>query len=134
MEFLRNGQMSLLILFTVFILTFSFLILAGIIFLKEINFSNLIIMNAKLFYNQLSILNLALGEIINNDYLPYTEKGLVDDDLSSYFSLLSFNPQTTNISGIIYTKAIKFPLEWKFNFTVEKINNNLKNLKIFIVN
>lgn len=134
MEFLIKGQASLVFLFLIFILSFSILILFGFVFFKELEFSNLIIVNAKMFYNQFSILNLALNEIFINDYLSETEKSLTDEDLISFFDLPVINPEIKTISGFISTRSIKYQLEWKFNFTIDKEDQELKNLRIFILN
>lgn len=134
MEFLIKGQASLVFLFLIFILSFSILILFGFVFFKELEFSNLIIVNAKMFYNQFSILNLALNEIFINDYLSETEKSLTNEDLISFFDLPVINPEIKTISGFISTRSIKYQLEWKFNFTLDKEDQELKNLRIFILN
>lgn len=134
MEFLIKGQASLVFLFLIFILSFSILILFGFVFFKELEFSNLIIVNAKMFYNQFSILNLALNEIFINDYLSETEKSLTNEDLISFFDLPVINPEIKTISGFISTRSIKYQLEWKFNFTIDKEDQELKNLRIFILN
>lgn len=133
MELLNTSQASLAFLILIFILSFSFLILFGFIFLKEINFFKLIIAHAKMFYGQYSVLNLSLNELLINDYLAETEKSLNSSEITSYFNLPTINPDVKNISGFIASKSLLFPLEWKFNFTVEKENQELKNLRIFIL-
>ncbi|MCS7183762.1 MAG: hypothetical protein NZ866_00205 [Patescibacteria group bacterium] len=133
MEFLKEGQATLIFLMVIFLLCFTFLILIGFILSKEINMSKLVILNAKMFYGQLSVLNLSLKEIFTNDYLENTEKSFVNDEINSYFNLPEINPEVKSISGNITTKSINFPLEWKFNFTLEKDNQGLKNLRIFIL-
>ncbi len=133
MEFLNIGQASFSFLILIFILSLTFLVLFGFVFFKEMQFSNLIIANTKIFYGQYSSLNLALNEISNNDYLPATDKSLTYQDINSYFSLPEINPEIKTISGLIATKVLTSPFEWKFNFTVEKDNQELKNLRIFIL-
>ena len=86
-----------------------------------------------MFYSQYSILNLALNEIVINEYLPETEKSLSGLETISYFNLPPINPEMDNISGFIFSKSLLYPLEWKFNFTVEKNNQELKNLRIYIL-
>lgn len=133
MEFLNIGQASFSFLILIFILSLTFLVLFGFVFFKEMQFSNLIIANTKIFYGQYLSLNLALNEISNNDYLPATDKSLTYQDINSYFSLPEINPEIKTISGLIATKVLTSPFEWKFNFTVEKDNQELKNLRIFIL-
>ncbi|GIW65733.1 MAG: hypothetical protein KatS3mg094_252 [Candidatus Parcubacteria bacterium] len=133
MEFLNKGQATFVFIIVIFLLSFSILILFGIILVKENNFSKSIVSNARLLYSQLSILNMALQEIFLNDYLQPTNKSFIINDINSFFSLNEINPESRNISGNIVSKFINQPFELRFNFQVEKNNQNLQNLRIFIL-
>ncbi|GIW66112.1 MAG: hypothetical protein KatS3mg095_0010 [Candidatus Parcubacteria bacterium] len=132
MEFLKRGQATLVFIILIFLLSFSILVLMALILVKENNFSKLTIANIQMFYGQLSILNMALQEVFINNYLPETYKSFNYEQIISFFYLPEITPEINIISGNLISKSKNYPLEWRFNFQIEKNDQNLEKLRIYI--